>query len=284
MTFIIAIIAAFVSFILLGNKQIPQPKWPLLVAGLVFLGGAFSQTISVVPAGSVGVVDFFGKVSPITLKAGVNIRNPLARVVLFTIKTQQTQEIMQVPSKEGLNVQLDASLLFHLDPDKVFEIYKTVGRNYIDIILNPQFRSVTRGVTSQYDAKALYTSKREELADKIMAELTDAVGDRGIVIEAVPLRQIKLPSRLSASIEEKLQAEQESQRMQFVLAKEEQEASRKRIEAQGIADFQEIVTEGINENLLRWKGIEATENLAKSPNSKMVIIGGKDGMPLILNQ
>ena len=284
MTFILALVASLLSFILLGNRALAQYKLPLVVGGLVFLGVAFSQTISVVPAGSVGVVDFFGKVSPLTLKAGVNIRNPLAKIVLFTIKTQQTQEIMQVPSKEGLNVQLDASLLFHLDPDKVFEIYKSVGRNYIEIILNPQFRSVTRGVTSQYDAKALYTSKREELADKIMAELTLAVGDRGIVIEAVPLRQIKLPARLSASIEEKLQAEQESQRMQFVLAKEKQEADRKRIEAQGIADFQEIVTEGINDNLLRWKGIEATENLAKSTNSKMVIIGGKDGMPLILNQ
>ena len=284
MTFILALVASLLSFILLGNRALTQYKLPLVVGGLVFLGVAFSQTISVVPAGSVGVVDFFGKVSPLTLKAGVNIRNPLAKIVLFTIKTQQTQEIMQVPSKEGLNVQLDASLLFHLDPDKVFEIYKSVGRNYIEIILNPQFRSVTRGVTSQYDAKALYTSKREELADKIMAELTLAVGDRGIVIEAVPLRQIKLPARLSASIEEKLQAEQESQRMQFVLAKEKQEADRKRIEAQGIADFQEIVTEGINDNLLRWKGIEATENLAKSTNSKMVIIGGKDGMPLILNQ
>ncbi len=131
--------------------------------------------------------------------------------------------------------------------------------------------------------KLLYTGAREQLASEITSELAKNVGNRGIIIEDAPLRQIILPAGLSRSIEEKLQAEQESQRMSFVLQKETQEAERKRIEAKGIADFQVIVSDGINANLLKWKGIEATENLAKSPNTKVVVIGaGKDGLPLIL--
>ena len=190
---------------------------------------------------------------------------------------------MSVPSKEGLSVDLEISLLFKLDSEKANEIYKTVGPNYAEIILTPQFRSVVRGVTARYEAKALYTASREKLAGEILTELENLVGPRGIIVEQAPLRQIKLPERLTKSIEEKLQAEQESQRMEFILTREKQEADRKRIEAKGIADFQEIVSKGISEQLLKWKGIEATEKLAGSQNTKVVIIGsGKDGLPLIL--
>ena len=180
-------------------------------------------------------------------------------------------------------VQLELSLLFSLDPDNASKIYKTVGPNYEEIILTPQFRSVVRGVTAKYEAKALYTASREELQTAIKDELQSLVGPRGIIVESAPMRQIVLPPGLTASIEEKLKAEQESQRMQFVLKKEEQEADRKRIEAKGISDFQEIVSKGISEQLLKWKGIEATEKLAMSNNSKIVVIGsGKDGLPIIL--
>ena len=245
---------------------------------------AFSQIFTVVPAGNVGVVDFFGTVSDHTLKAGINLVNPLARVVKFTVKTEELKEVMDVPSKEGLTVQLELSALFHLNPDKVAEVYKTIGENYVEIILEPQFRSVARGVTAGYDARALYTSEREVLAQTIQKELEKLVEPRGITVEVTPLRRVGLPAGLTASIEEKLRAEQESQRMQFILTKEKQEAERKRIEAQGISDFQNIVTRGISEPLLRWKGIEATEKLASSTNAKIVIIGsGKDGLPLILD-
>jgi regulator of protease activity HflC (stomatin/prohibitin superfamily) len=239
---------------------------------------------TVVPAGNVGVVDFFGNVSDNTLKAGINFVNPLARVVKFSVKTEEIKEIMDVPSKEGLTVQLEISALFHLNPDKAAQVYKTIGENYVQIILEPQFRSVARGVTAGYDARALYTSEREVLAQMLMKDLEKLVEPRGITIEATPLRKVGLPPGLSASIEEKLRAEQESQRMQFVLTKEKQEAERKRIEAQGISDFQNIVARGISDQLLRWKGIEATEKLASSPNAKVVVIGaGKDGLPLILD-
>jgi len=251
----------------------------ILVAGLI----ALSQIFMVILAGNVVVVAFFGNVSDNTLKAGVNLVNPIANVHKFSIKTQELKENLSVPSKEGLSVQLEMSLLFSLDPEKASQIYKTVGPNYEDIILIPQFRSVVRGVTAKFEAKALYTAERELLADDIRNQLTTLVGPRGINIEAAPMRQIMLPAGLTASIEEKLKAEQESQRMAFVLLKEEQEADRKRIEAKGIADFQDIVSKGISDQLLKWKGIEATEKLANSSNSKIVVIGsGKDGLPLIL--
>lgn len=245
---------------------------------------ALTQCFTVVPAGHVGVVDFFGRVSDNTLKAGINFVNPLARVVKFSVKTQEIKELMDVPSKEGLTVQLEVSALFHLNPDKAATVYKTIGENYVQIILEPNFRSVVRGITAGYDARALYTSEREVLAQTIVKELEKIVEPRGITVETTPLRRVGLPAGLSASIEEKLRAEQESQRMQFVLMKERQEADRKRIEAQGIADFQRIVAQGISEQLLRWKGIEATEKLANSQNAKVVIIGsGKDGLPIILD-
>lgn len=243
------------------------------------------KLFTVVPAGTVGVVDFLGSVSDNTLKAGVNFVNPLANVVKFSIKTQEVKETMNVPSMEGLSVQLEISLLYSLDPENASKIYKTVGEDYANIILIPQFRSVVRSVTSKYDAKALYTASREQLAGEIKNELEKLVGPRGINIEFAPMRQIILPQGLTAAIEEKLKSEQESQRMQFVLKREEQEADRKRIEAKGIADFQAIVSRGINDQLLQWKGIEATEKLAASTNSKIVVIGaGKSGLPLILNQ
>jgi regulator of protease activity HflC (stomatin/prohibitin superfamily) len=255
-----------------------------LAVAVLFALIAFTQMLTVVPAGNVGVVDFFGTVSDITLKAGINLVNPLARVVKFSVKTEEIKEVMDVPSKEGLTVQLELSALFHLNPEKAAQVYKTVGENYVQILLEPQFRSVSRGVTAGYDARALYTSERELVAQIIQKDLEKLVEPRGITIESTPLRRVALPEGLMSAIQDKLRAEQESQRMQFVLMKERQEAERKRIEAQGISDFQNIVARGISEQLLRWKGIEATEKLAASQNAKIVIIGaGKDGLPLILD-
>jgi regulator of protease activity HflC (stomatin/prohibitin superfamily) len=285
MLFILALLAAIAAtFVYFNSKKRNRPEANLALVGLIVATViAFLQIWTIIPAGHTGVVDFLGYVSDNTLKPGVNLVNPMANVEKMTIKTQELKETMNVPSQEGLSVELEISLLFKLTSEKANEIYKTVGPNYIDIILTPQFRSVVRGVTARYEAKALYTASREKLAGEIVSELEHLVGPRGITIEQAALRQIILPSRLTQSIEEKLQAEQESQRMAFILKKEEQEADRKRIEAKGIADFQEIVSKGISEQLLKWKGIEATEKLASSPNSKVVVIGsGKEGLPLIL--
>lgn len=278
-----AMVGGFVAYLSAKKRFKKQEANIALLAGLAGFVIAAFNLFTVVPAGTVGVVDFLGNVNDNTLKAGVNLVNPMANVEKFSIKTQEFKEMMNVPSQEGLTVQLEISLLFKLDPEKANEIYKTVGPAYDEVILKPQFRSVVRGVTAKYEAKALYTASREKLAGAIMDELSKLVGPRGILIEAAAMRQIVLPAGLTQSIEEKLQAEQESQRMTFILKKEEQEAERKRIEAKGIRDFQAIVSEGINNQILKWKGIEATEKLANSPNSKIVVIGsGKDGLPIIL--
>ena len=286
MLFIVAILAAMVAFFVYRRAKQRMNKSEAsfaLMGMIVALIIAITQCWTVIPAGHTGVVDFLGNVSDNTLKPGVNLVNPMAKVEKMSIKTQELKELMSVPSKEGLSVDLEISLLFKLNSEKANDIYKTVGPNYADIILVPQFRSVVRGVTARFEAKALYTASREKLAGEILEELERLVGPRGIIVEQAPLRQIKLPERLTKSIEEKLQAEQESQRMQFVLTREKQEADRKRIEAKGIADFQDIVSKGISDQLLKWKGIEATEKLANSTNTKVVVIGsGKDGLPLIL--
>jgi len=257
----------------------------LAIAGMVlFAALALVQCFTVVPAGNVGVVDVFGVVSEGTLKAGINFVNPFARVIKFSVQTTEHKEVMQVLSREGLTIGLEISALCRLDPDSAASVYRKVGTDYTDVVLVPQFRSISRAVTASFQASALYSTEREKLGSNIQEELGRAVGPRGIIIESTPLRNVALPVQLTEAIEQKQRAEQESQRMEFVLTKEKQEADRKRIEARGIADFQTIVAQGISEPLLRWKGIEATEKLASSPNTKVIIVGaGKDGLPVILD-
>jgi regulator of protease activity HflC (stomatin/prohibitin superfamily) len=255
------------------------------VAMLFFAALAAFQTITVIPAGHVGVVNFFGIVKPETLPSGINVVNPLARVITFSIQTQELKENMQVLSREGLTIGLEISALYRLNPDSAARVYQTIsGGDYENIVLIPQFRSISRAVTASFQASALYSTEREQLSANIQKELSATVSPRGIIVESTPLRNVALPTQLTEAIEQKQRADQESQRMEFVLTKEKQEADRKRIEAQGIADFQKIVAAGISEQLLRWKGIEATEKLATSQNAKVVIVGsGKDGLPVILD-
>jgi prohibitin 1 len=251
------------------------------VFGVVALLQCFTQ----IPAGHVGVVDFFGVVSDQTLRAGINPVNPMATVVKYSIQTQEHKETMEVLSREGLTIGLEVSALYRLNPDSAARVYKTVaGGDYETIILIPQFRSICRAVTASFQASALYSTERERLGATIQEELAKTVSPRGVTIENTPIRNVALPTQLTEAIEQKQRADQESQRMEFILTKEKQEADRKRIEAKGIADFQAIVAAGISEQLLRWKGIEATEKLAMSQNTKVIIVGaGKDGLPVILD-
>lgn len=287
MSFIIPLILLVISIIGYSwtkkNNKLNENKVSL-IGILLFSGIIIFQCIIVIPAGTVGVVDIFGNVSDNTLKPGINFVLPYANVHQFDQKTQNLTEEMQVPSSEGLDIKIDISLLFRIDELKANQIYKTVGINYVDKVVIPKFRSIVRNVTAKYEAKALYTSSRDELSKLIMEGLDKEISNRGIIVESAELRKIELPINLKKSIEEKLKFEQESQAMKFKLDKELQEAERKRIEAQGISDFQKIVSQGISDQLLRWKGIEATEKLANSQNAKIVVIGsGKDGLPLILN-
>jgi regulator of protease activity HflC (stomatin/prohibitin superfamily) len=243
----------------------------------------FAGPFRTVPAGHVGVKDFFGWVSPDVLPPGIRVVAPLTRVVKMSIQTQEIKELTDVPSKEGLILNLETSLLFQLDPAKAADIYKTVGSNYVGTIVEPQFRSAIREITASYEAKALYSAEREKIAGEIFGLFRRIAGERGILVQQVLLRKIGLPPVVANAIQEKLRREQEAEQMKFVLQKEQQEAERKRIEAQGIADFQRIVAQGISPQLLEWKGIEATEKLASSSNTKIVVIGNsKTGLPIIL--
>jgi prohibitin 1 len=251
----------------------------LVLLVLLVLGGP----ITVVPAGHVGVKDFFGSVSPNALPAGVHLVIPFTRVHKMSIRTQELKETAEVPSKEGLMMDLEGSLLFRLDPAKASDLYRTVGADYAEIAVVPQIRSAIREITASYDAKALYSSEREQIARETFDLVAKMTSGRGVIIESVLLRKIGLPPIVAAAIQEKLKREQEAEQMKFVLQKEQQEAERKRIEAQGVADFQHIVSQGISAQLLEWKGIEATEKLAMSANTKVIVVGNpKNGLPIIL--
>jgi regulator of protease activity HflC (stomatin/prohibitin superfamily) len=265
-----------------GGGSIRSVRRAAIVIGIIVLllmGGP----IKVVPAGHVGVKDFFGSVSPNVLPPGVRLVLPFTRVVKMSVQTQELKETAEVPSKEGLMMDLEGSLLYRLDPAKAAEVYKSVGRNYAEIVVVPQIRSAIREVTAAYEAKALYSAEREQIARETFQLFQKMTQGRGTIAEAVLLRKIGLPPVVANAIQEKLKREQEAEQMKFVLQKEQQEAERKRIEAQGIADFQRIVAQGISAQLLEWKGIEATEKLATSANAKVVVVGNpKSGLPIIL--
>jgi regulator of protease activity HflC (stomatin/prohibitin superfamily) len=294
MLFILSLLVVIVAFFAwrAAAKKVKQNNLAFkslsnlsLLALTAFSLIAVSQFFTQIPAGHVGVVDFFGIVSQTTLPAGINPVNPMARVHKFSIQTMEHKENMQVLSREGLTIGLELSVLYRLNPDSAARVYQTIlGGDYETIVLIPQFRSISRAVTASFQASALYSTERERLGLAIQEELARTIAPRGVIIETTPLRNVALPVQLTEAIETKQRADQEAQRMEFVLMKEKQEADRKRIEAKGIADFQTIVAAGISEQLLRWKGIEATEKIAASPNTKVVIVGsGKDGLPIIMD-
>ena len=255
--------------------------WKIL--GLLLLLILLWSSVTKIDTGNVGVLTLFGRVTGQALPEGIHLINPLKKVDEMSVRTQSLKEAASVPSNEGLIMTLDTSLLFRLDATKAAEVFQTIGPHYVEVVIEPNLRSAVRAVTANHTANALYTGAREIVAQQIRAELSKILEPRGIIVEDILLRDIQLPALRKASIESKQQAEQESLRMNFILQKEKQEAERKRIEAQGIADFQRIVALGISQQLLEWKGIEATEKLATSPNSKVVVIGsGKSGLPLIL--
>jgi regulator of protease activity HflC (stomatin/prohibitin superfamily) len=251
----------------------------LIIIAVVLMLSSF---IRVVPAGTVGVVDLFGKVADVERKPGLNLVNPFAKLQIMNVKTEEEKEDMTVPSKEGLSVNLEVSILYRLSPAKASEIYSKVGLDYRNIIVTPQFRSVCRGVTVNYEAKALYTSGREEISQKIHDELKGLLEQNGVILEKVLPRTIRLPNTVSTAVEMKLKAEQEAEQMKFVLDKERKEAERKVIEAEGIAKAQEIINKTLTFAYLQHEAIQAQLKMADSPNHTTVYIPvGSNGIPLV---
>ncbi len=242
---------------------------------------ALSST-SCVQTGHVGIVSVFGRVTGRTLSEGIHLVNPASNITELSIKTQEIKEKAAVPSKEGLIMGLEASLLYHLDPAQAATVYQQIGPTYAEVLLVPTFRSAIRAITAGNTAASLYSDGREGIAQQILEDVRRQVAPRGVIVENILLRDLQLPDTLKHAIEAKQQAQQEAQRMEFVLQREKQEAERKRVEAGGIKDFQDIVSQGISEKLLEWKGIEATMELVKSTNAKVIVVGNsKNGLPLI---
>ena len=274
------------ALLVFGKNIAPQiqlhPQMRYFLAALAVAVTLILSMVKVVPPGHVGVLVFMGKVYG-SVSEGVHLINPLASMELMSVRTKEVFEHAEAPSKEGLNVALEVSCLYHLNPAEAANIYRQVGPNYETVVVNPQFRAAIRGITVNHEAKDLYTSSRELISNEIFQDLETNLGKRGIIVETILLRKVDLPKLVVEAINAKLAADQQAQQMRFVLDKERQEAERKRIEAQGIQDFQKIISQGLSEQLLRWKGIETTRALAESANSKLIIVGGRDGLPLILN-
>ncbi len=257
----------------------------LAILGVIVLVILIWASVAYVPAGHVGVLTLFGRVTGEVLPEGTHLVNPFKVNSVLSVRTQEIKETASVPSNEGLIITMDTSLLFRLNSAKAAEVYRSIGPKYQDVVVEPNLRAAIREVTASHSANVLYSGEREKVAQEIFAQLSRELEKRGVIVENILLRDIQLPATLKASIEAKQQAEQESLAMSFRLQKEKQEADRKRIEAAGIRDFQQIVAQGISPALLEWKGIEATEKLAEGKNTKVVVIGGgKSGLPLILGQ
>ena len=242
-------------------------------------------SVSVIPTGYVGIPVLFGQVEDETLEPGLHFTNPFSRVIQMDLRTQKADEEGVIPSREMLNMTLKTTINFHLEKNMASTIYKTVGTDYFNKLVEPHIRSSIRQISSDYRAEQFFSADRNEIADKIQKLLSETLAPRGIVIESVMLKEILPPETIKSAIENKQAQQQEAEAMKFRLQREKLEAERKQIEAEGIQKFQEIVKRGIDQNLLAWKGIEATENLAKSPNTKIIIIGNSDkgGLPLILS-
>lgn len=257
-----------------------------LVLGLILL----LRMIVIVPAGETGVYELFGRVSDQEKSSGLHFIIPLARVIPISIRTEEyTMSIVQgegvrygadaitVLTSEGLKLDLDMTVFYRLQEDKASDIYTTLGLNYDEKIIRPEIRGGIREVTAQYTAQELYSNKRDEAATAIKDRLVSKLEPRGILIEDVLIRNIQLPERLEASIQEKLAAEQEAQRMEFVLQKEEKEAQRKIIEAEGQRDAQQIINQSLSTQYLQYLYIQ---NLQEREGTIYVPTDPNTGIPL----
>ncbi len=251
----------------------------MMMVGLLLL-----TSCATVMQDEVGVKRRFGKLVPKVLSPGLYTFNPFFATVLKVPTRTINMQIMleALPSKEGLTIASELAILYHVRPEQAVKILESVGRisNGEQIILSV-LRSAAADVTSKFFAKDMHTSERENIEKAIAAKMTEILGDRGFVIENVLLKSIRLPSGLAKAIEEKLEAEQEAQRMEFVLNKERREAERKRVEAEGVRDAQLIISEGLNDLLIQYKSLEVMQNLATSPNTKIIITDGKT--PYLIN-
>ncbi len=286
---LVTLIAFFTAFKGVENIDDRNRNTVRLIAGAIGVLSAaltlwqgISRLLVIVPAGNVGVKEQFGNVSDRPLSPGIHLLNPLAEVVEFSTRLQDIKETVTTTTQEGLTIEMDVSLQYKLRPENADDVYRDIGSDPSEIIIS-RFRSTVRETTASYKASAIYGEKRQEVTQRLQAKLQEQLAPLGFVVESTLLRNVTLPEKLRESIEAKLAAEQESQQAQFELEKTRQEAERQRVEARGRADAQRLLSEGLTEEVLQLKAIEATAELAQSQNTKVIIIGGgESGLPLIL--
>ncbi|HUJ79873.1 MAG TPA: prohibitin family protein [Nitrospiria bacterium] len=219
-----------------------------------------------------------------TLGEGFHVVSPFSTVYIYDLREQQKEERLDVLANNGLAITLDASVIYQPIPAELSQLHSKVGRDYYDVLIGPVLRSKAREVVGQFSPEEVYSTKRTEVEKDIFQQVSKKMEGKHLQIDAILIRDVHLPAIVEQAINRKLQEEQRALEMTYVLDRERQEAERKRIEAAGIADYQQIISKGLNNELLEWKGIEATEKLARSPNSKTIVIeSGKGGLPLILN-
>ncbi|WP_237081613.1 prohibitin family protein [Myxococcus xanthus] len=213
---------------------------------------------------------------------GFHLLRPGKSLIVYDLRVQEMKDGLSVLSSNGLDLTVDASVRYRVDPAKLFELHTQTGPRYADILIAPAVRSEARQVFGRYAPEELYSSKREQIEQELFEEVTRSLEGKHVVVEAILVRDVTLPSAIRDAIADKLAEEQRSQKMRFTLDKERQEAERKQIEAEGIARSQDIVRKGLTEEYLRFKGIEATERLARSQNAKVVLVGSPNsGLPLV---
>lgn len=276
---IILTIAIFILGIMVDTKI---NKFYLTLGFIVGIILVFiSSCIIIIDPGTVGVVNVLGSVSEQPIQAGIHIVTPfITQVIPFSVKTQENTQVAQVLTSEGLDVSIDLTVLYRLDPSIVPSIYKTVGKNYKDVIIDPQIRSVVRDIIANYDAKNIYSADRSNISQKIQVGLETPLGKRGILVESVLLRSAQLPTKVKEAIESKQQMEQAIQQKQFEVQKEQMEAQRKVAEAQGIADANAIISNSITPEYIEWYTITMMET--RSGDTYFIPIGD-NGLPLVSN-
>jgi len=265
----------------------------LTAAGLIFLLLIIFASVKQVEPGMVGVQKLFGKVSNNILESGLNLINPLVKVVMFDIRTEnytmsgvhdegtvRGDDAIRVLSADGLEVIIDLTVLYKVIPSEAPRVLREVGTDYRNVLVRPICRTGIRNNAVYYDAVSLYSTKRDEFQNRIFLAIESNFKERGLMLEQLLVRNITLPESVKAAIESKINAEQEAQKMTFVLQKERQEAERKRVEAQGIADYQKILSSGLSDRLLQYEMIKAITN---SPNAKLILMTNGKGLPIMVD-
>ena len=295
----LGVIIFAIGFFMKQQQQDPAYKIGkilTIVGPALLVVGVLTSCFKVIDTGEVGVQSLFGKVDKDILSSGLNVINPLVDITSFDVKTQNYtmsgihdegtksgDDAIRILSADGLEVVIDLSVLFRVKATQAPKILQEIGVDYVDKIVRPIARTAIRDNAVYYDAVALYSTKRDEFQNRIFKYIDKSFTSRGLQLEQLLVRNITLPASVKTTIESKINAEQDAQKMTFVLQKEKQEAERKRVEAQGIADYQRILSTGLSDKQLQYEMIKAQKEIATSPNTKVIIMGNSKGTPIMIN-